>query len=258
MADALKLVDYLGVSYLSINCERKPFDDKRIREAIALAYDRETIVGKIMKLGERPAYAFVPPHVANYPGGPHFDFESLSYPERIKKAQALMIAAGYGPSKHLHTTYETTGDPDNKRIAAALQSMLRQVYIDIDIVQVDVQIHYKNMQTHDFALSFAAWIADFDDATNFLDLLRSDSGNNYGQWKNAEFDKLMDQAQQQPDAKIRGDILAKAEQIALDDYALVPTNFRKTRNLVQPYVKGWISNQRDFNRTRWLWIEGKP
>ena len=88
--------------------------------------------------------------------------------------------------------------------------------------------------------------------------MRSDSGNNYGQWKNAEFDRLMDQAQLEPDAVKRGDILAHAEQIALDDYALVPTQFRKTRNLVEPYVKGWISNLRDFNRSRWLSIEGKP
>ena len=149
MGEELKLVDYLGVSYLTLNCQRAPFTDKRIREVVALAYDRETIANKIMKLGERSAYAFVPPHVANYPGGPHFDFEQLSYPERIKKAQSLMIEAGYGPNKHLHTVYETTSDPDNKRIAAALQSMLRQVYLDIDIVQVDVQIHYKNMETHD-------------------------------------------------------------------------------------------------------------
>lgn len=258
MPQTLRMVDYLGTSYIVVNCKRKPFDDPRIREAIALAYDRETITGKIMRLGERPAYSFVPPHTANYPGGPHFDFQSLSYPERIKKAQGLMIAAGYGPNHHLHAPYETTVDPDNKRIAAALQSMLKQVYIDIDIQQIDVQIHYKNMQQHDFTISAAAWIADFNDASNFLDLLRSDSGNNYGQWSNAQFDKLMDQAQQEPDAKKRGDILAQAEQIALNDYAIIPTNFRKTRNLVQPYVKGWISNLRDFNRTRWLWIEGKP
>ncbi len=208
----LKMVDYLAVSYLLANCKRPPFNDKRIREAIAMTYNREAVEDKIMRLGQKPAYALVPPHTANYPGGTHFDFESLSYAQRIAKAQALMKEAGYGPNHHLRAPYETVADPNDTRVSAALQSMLKQIYIDIDIVQVDAAIHYKNLQTHQFAIAAAAWIADFDDATNFLDLLRSDSGNNYGQWQNAQFDALMNEAAQQPDAAIRGQILAKAEQ----------------------------------------------
>ena len=255
--ESLKLIDYLGTSYMLVNCKRPPFDDARVREAIALAYNREAVEDKIMRIGQKPAYAFVPPHTADYPGTAHFDFEKLSYPERIKKAQGLMQAAGYGPNHRLHTTYSTVADPNDTRIAPALQSMLKDIYIDADIVQVDAAIHYKNLQQHQFNIAAAAWIADFNDASNFLDLLRTGSGNNYGGWSNAKYDALMDQAEHEPDAKKRGDILNQAEQLALDNYAIIPTNFRKTRNLVKTYVKGWISNQRDFNRTRWLWIEGK-
>jgi oligopeptide transport system substrate-binding protein len=253
----LKMVDYLALSYILVNCERPPFNDVRVREAIALAYNREAVEEKIMRLGEKPAYSFVPPHVADYPGTAHFDFVSMSYAGRVKKAQALMRAAGYGPDHRLHTSYSTVADPNDTRVAPVLQSMLKEIYIDADIVQVDAAVHYKNLQQHQFNIAAAAWIADFDDASNFLDLLRTGSGNNYGGWSNAQFDTLMDQAEQEPDAQKRGAILAKAEQLALDNYAIIPTNFRKTRNLVQPYVKGWISNQRDFNRTRWLWIEKK-
>jgi hypothetical protein len=35
----------------------------------------------------------------------------------------------------------------------------------------------------------------------------------------------------------------------------VPAYYLVTRDLVQPYVKGWIPNVKDFNRTRWLWID---
>ncbi len=257
MPDDLKMIDYFGTSYILVNCKRAPFDDKRVREAIAMAVNREAINDKIMRLGEKSAYSFVPPHMANYPGTAHFDFEKLSYPERIEKAQNLMRAAGYGPGHRLQTTYSTVADPNDNRVAPALQSMLKQIYIDADIVQVDAAVHYKNLQQHQFNIAGASWIADFNDASNFLDLLRTGSGNNYGQWSNAQYDALMNRAEQEPDATKRGQILNQAEQLALDDYALVPTSFRKTRNLVQPYVKGWISNQRDFNRTRWLWIEKK-
>jgi len=63
-------------------------------------------------------------------------------------------------------------------------------------------------------------------------------------------------AQQEPDLKRRGAALLAAEKIALKDYPWLPWRFRKTQDLVQPYVKGWVDNVRDYHRTRWLWIAG--
>jgi oligopeptide transport system substrate-binding protein len=175
----------------------------------------------------------------------------------MARAKQLMAEMGYGPNKHFHTTYETTQDPDAVRVAAALQQMWRKIYVDIEIIKIDLPIHYKNLQMHQFDTAKAAWIADFNDASNFLDLLRSDGGNNYGKYSNPKFDALMDKAQQEPDGKVRGEELNEAEQIALDDYAILPWRFRKTQDLVQPYVRGWIPNLRNFNRTRFLWIDPK-
>jgi oligopeptide transport system substrate-binding protein len=200
----------------------------------------------------------VPPGVANFPGTAAFAFHVMPYDARVAKAQELMREAGYGPANHAHVSYEATSDSDNKRSAAAFQSMLKQIYIDMGIVQVDVQIHFANLRNHDFDIAAASWIADFDDATNFLDVLRSSSGLNYGFYKNPAYDALLDKAQLEPDAKIRGALLDRAEQMALDDYAWVPVRFLVTRDLVQPYVKGWVANIRDVNRTRWLWVESRP
>lgn len=255
MPDALQIEPYLGVAYLMTNSRHKPFDDVRVREAINLAINREMIAQRIYKIGEPAAYSIVPPGVANYPGGAALSFKNLSYGQRIKKAQGLMIAAGYGPNHRLQTTYSTTTDNDNKRASAAYQSMLRAIYVDAEIVSADIQIHFANLQAGNFDMAGASWIADFNDATNFLDLLRSDSGKNYGHYTKPAYDALLDKAQLESDAKIRGDLLKQAEQMALDDYAWIPTRFIVTRDLVQPYVKGWKSNLRNFNRTRWLWVE---
>lgn len=255
MPHTLQMADYLGVSYITFNMKRKPFGDPRVREALSLAFDREAINNKVLRFGERSAYSFVPPGTANYPGTAHLRFRSLPMDKRIARAQQLMKEAGFGPTRHLHTTYQTSNDPDNARVAAALQQMWRNIYVDIDIVRTDTQIHYKNLQVHQFNLAGGSWIADFNDASNFLDLLRSDSGNNYGQYRNATFDALMDKAQQEPDAEKRGQLLNAAEQIVLDDNAILPWRFRKTQDLVQPYVRNWIPNLRNFNRTRWLWID---
>lgn len=258
MADALNIAPYLGVSYVSINMRRKPFGDARVREALNLAYDRETVTAKLLRLGSQPAYSIVPPNVADYPGGAHMAFEGMSRAQRIAKAQELMRAAGYGPNHRLAAMYDTTTNPDSLRIAAAVQAMMRAIYVDLTIEQSDVQVHFQKLQDHDFDLAAASWIADYNDATNFLDLLLSYGGKNYGGYDNPAYDKLLERADHQADATARGKLLEQAEQTALNDYAWIPTRFLVTRDLVQPYVKGWVANNRNINRTRWLWIEGKP
>ena len=70
-----------------------------------------------------------------------------------------------------------------------------------------------------------------------------------------EFDALLDKANQTLDLKTRGELLRQAEQIALNDFAVSPSRFSVTQDIVEPYVKGWIPNVRDFNRSRWLWID---
>ena len=67
----------------------------------------------------------------------------------------------------------------------------------------------------------------------------------------------LDRAQNEPDAARRGKPLAEAEQLAMNDAALIPTIFTRTSALVRPIVKNWIPNTRDINRTRWLWIDTK-
>jgi len=252
---ALQLRPTLSVSYLIVNFQRKPLQDRRLREVIALAVDREILCDKILRIGDIPAYHFVPPGVANYPAGAHLDFQSLSRAQRLAKARSLMAQMGYGPNNHFHTTYDTSTTTDSKRVAAVLQSMLRQAYIDVDIVTSDGQFFYKKLQEGQFDIASAAWIGDFNDAGTFLDLLQSDSGNNYGKYDSPKFDALLAKSYGTLDATQRGLYLRQAEQVALDDLGVIPGRFLVTQDIVEPYVKGWIPNIRDFNRSRWLWID---
>lgn len=258
MAPTLSLDPYLGNAYVVFNFLGAKFRDRRLREAMSLAYDREAVTEKIIRLGDPPAYAFVPGGVANYPGGAFLRFKSVPYAKRLETAKTLMSEMGFGPSHHLRTSYTTFATPDARRTAAALQSLMHQIYIDVDVTNVDPATYYRSLANHEFELAASAWIGDFNDATTFLDLLETGNGNNYGSYTNPAFDRLYARAKQEPDLKKRGKLMAQAEQIALDDDAIIPTRFRLTGNLVQPYVKGWRSekpNLRNFHRTRWLWID---
>jgi len=249
---------FLGLSYVSINQRRAPLNDVRLRRALNLAFDRETVTNKVLRLGEPPMYSIVPPATANYPGGAALDFRAMPYPERVKKAQWLMNQMGYGPSNHLHLIFETFDEPNNRRVAAVMQSMMKQIWIDLEVSAVDATVHSRNLQLGSYELGAASWFADFNDASNFLDLLRSDAGNNYGRYTNPAYDAALNAAQNEPDVKKRGQLLLAAERMALKDYVWIPIRLRTTQDLVAPYVKGWTDNPRDLHRSRWIWLDGKP
>jgi oligopeptide transport system substrate-binding protein len=133
--------------------------------------------------------------------------------------------------------------------------MWRAIYVDAEIEQSDAAVFYNLLQEQDFDVGIAGWVADFNDASNFLELIRTGNGNNYGMYSNPEFDALLDQAAAEQDLEVRGRILAEAESMALRDHALIPEFFGVNRAMVQPYLEGWVTNVNDNVRTRWLSID---
>ena len=246
---------YLANGWLVLNMKRKPFDDLRVRQAMNLAYDRETMAEKVVNIGQPPAYSIVPPGIANYPGPVEFDFKSTPYADRLKQAQELMRQAGFGPDKRLKTTIATGTGADARRITAAVQEIWRNVYVDSEIVQSDAQVHFANLRAGNFDIAGAGWVADFNDPRNFLFLFLSDNELNASGYSNPAYDALIQRADQELDLAKRGQLLAQAEAMLLKDVPVIPTRFQVTLNLVQPYVKGWVTNVTNKNPTRWLSME---
>jgi oligopeptide transport system substrate-binding protein len=255
MPAALRQTPTLAIDYVVFNERHKPFDDVRVREALDLSFDRDVLTNKIYRLGEEPAYSIIPRGIANYPGGAGLSFRDSPYAERVTRAQALMRQAGYGPDRLLHTSYAISADSDARRAAVAIQAMWRAIYVDVQIVQSETQVNYTKLREGDFDIGAGAWAADFNDASNFLMILTSGNPQNYGGYSNPAFDALYEKAEQEHDVESRGQILLQAEKIALNDHAWITRNFRANRTIVQPYVKGWVANARDVNRTRWLSID---
>jgi oligopeptide transport system substrate-binding protein len=258
MPEVLRLGPVLNTEYLLVNFAEKPFGDPRIREALNLAVDRETIVNKLDRVGEPPAYNIVPPGIANYPHGAFLKFKNMPRPARVQRAQELMRLAGYGANNPLRSSLMIRSSaPTARRMPVAVQQMWNQIYVDVQILQLDTGIFYDRLQSGDFEIANPAWGADYNDPSTFLDLLHTGNANNYGHYHNPECDRLLDEAANQLDLDERGHLLARAEQIALDDNAWMPINFWVSGALVRPYVKGWIDNVADVQRTRWISIDEK-
>jgi oligopeptide transport system substrate-binding protein len=249
-------VPMLSVEYVEVNQTRKPFDDIRVREAINLAFNREAIADRIRRVGDVPAYNLVPPGTANFPGGNAFAFRSLSHAQRIERARSLMRQAGFDENRRVNTTYmiRSTAPGIQRAVAAAVQQMLAQIYINAAILPIDFQVFLAETQNHNFDMAESGWSADFNDAATFLELLLTGGGNNHGLYSDPAFDAMMAAAQKDTDLVSRGHKLAAAEAIALKDQAIMPLYFWADENLVWPYVKGWKANPTDKHRSRWISI----
>lgn len=256
LPESLHLAPYLDTEYVVFNTTQKPFNDVRVREALSLAIDREIVAGRVMRGGELPAYAFVPPHMPSYPGTASIRFRNLSMRARIEKARALLAEAGYSPDNPLVFDYNIENETDPRLVAVALQAMWNEIGVRARIAPSDTKDHYNLLFRQAFSVAWAAWVADYRDAKNYLFLGQSCSRTlNYGSYKNPRFDALIDQSDMTRDPHARGVLLTSAEQIMLDDVAFAPVFFGVSRTLVSPAVKGWVDNQINVNRTRFLSLD---
>jgi len=246
-----------SVEFVYINVRRPPFHDVRVREALNLALNREAIAQRIRRVGDVPAYSLVPPNIANFAHGNSFAFKTMAPQARIERARALMQAAGFSETNRLNTTFliRSTAPGPYRAVAAAIQQMMAQIHINLSIVPMDFAVFLAQTHSHNFDLAESGWVADFDDAATFLELLQTGNGNNDGEYSNPAYDQLLAAAQQDTDLISRGRKLAQAEALALKDHAILPLFFWVDPNMVWPYVKGWQVNGMDKHRSRWISID---
>ena len=249
---------YLGTTYFSFYTRKAPFNDKRVRNALGMALDRDFMTAEILKSGQIPAYSLVPPGVANYPKGARVKWAGLSLEQRKKKARELLKEAGYGPDHPLTFEYVYRNTRDNPRIAPAVQADWNDIapWVNVTITGTETQILYANLRAGEFEASDGAWIADYNDAQNFLYLMETKTGQmNYSKYSNPEYDALVDQSNKELGMEKRAALMMKAEQIMLDDMPVIPMWYEVNRALVSPKVTGWVDNIVDIHRSRYLCID---
>ena len=253
LPEATHLSPQLGAYYYVFNTKEPPFDDVRVREALAMAIDREAITEKVLRTGEVPAYSLVPPNTGAYGEPPKVAWADMPYDERVAQAKALLAEAGFGPDNPLKFTLRYNTSESHKKIAIAVAAMWNQLGVQAELFNTEVKVHYNDLQEHDFQVARAGWIADYNDPENFLSLLRTTTGPmNYGQYDNADYDRLMAESDRTADSAARNALMHEAEVIMLSEMPLIPIYHYVSRNLVSPRIEGWVDNAKDIHRTRWL------
>ncbi len=246
---------WLGTTYLAFNAKSAPaLGDRRVRQALSMAIDRDFIATKLLRGGQTPAWGFVPPGIANYvPQAVKPFWADWPLARRQAEARRLLAAAGYDADHPLKVALKHRNTADPMLFMPAIQADMKDIGVQLELVQNESQIAYAAYRARDFDIADAAWIADYNDPLTFLYLQRSTTGGqNYSDYANPRYDALLDQADHEPDAGRRAAILAQAEKIMLEDATVAPVFHYVSKSLVSPSVTGWVDNLADWHRARYL------
>ncbi|WP_025031035.1 peptide ABC transporter substrate-binding protein [Nitratireductor aquibiodomus] len=257
LGDQVRISPYLGTYYYSLNMKREAMSDPKVRQALAMVIDREFLGDEIWAGAMLPAYSLVPPGIGNYEGGgSQADWAEMSLLDREDKAIELMKEAGYGPDNPVTVELAYNNSENHKNTATAIADMWKPLGVNVEFNVRDLSAHYANLRDQkDFDVARAGWIGDYSDPQNFLFLVESDNtGFNYAQYENPDYDALMDKAAAETDLVKRADILREAEAMFMADMPYIPLLFYSSLSLVSPKLNGWEDNIQNVHGTRFMSI----
>jgi oligopeptide transport system substrate-binding protein len=242
LQDLIDMPDYT-VFYLEFNHFNNPITSNiNIRKAISLAMDRKGLVENVTQ-GDLAALAVVPEY---FPGlSKSFREENgktLIEDKQIEAAKAA-LATGLTELKldKLPTIDVLTNQSDiAKKQGEKLQSDLKEIGIDINLVPVAWGDKLTRLKAGTFGICASGWGPDYMDPMTYLDLFESTNGNNHGKYNNPAYDKLITDAKNEPDATKRMGYLYDAEKMLMTDMIVAPQYFRILHATFKDYIDGVV------------------
>lgn len=211
--------------------------DVRVREALALAIDRDVIVNNVLAGGQVPAYSLTHWAVADWEV-PAVDYAGWTQAERDARAVELMTEAGYGTGgEPLTVDILFNTSEAHQSIAVAIGQMWKQkLGVDTTLANQEWQTFLTARGEQDYQVARAGWCADYNEASSFLDIMQSDSGYNDSKYSNADYDAHMLAARTAEDPL--ADYQA-AEALIQRDFPILPIYFYATVFMLNEGIKGW-------------------
>jgi len=212
-------------SYVAMNLEKKPFDNLKVRQAVAYAIDVPAIVRGFYASGAQIANNWTPPGMLGE------NPSVKAYPYDPVKAKTLLKQAGLArgfATQLFYTTAPRPYMPEPQRIAEALQADLKKVAIDVNLEPLEWGVFLQKIQNGEHPMCLIGWTGDNGDPDNFFyPLLDQDSAHkpnaqNYAFWRNRDFHTLMVEGQTSIDENKRSRIYQRANALVHDQVPAIP------------------------------------
>ena len=222
----------LSYDYFGLNLNREPFDDVRVRQAIAYAIDREVIC----------AFAFFnicePVHGPTASGTPWF-FPYAPYDRDLDMARDLLAEAGYADGFTMQIM-PAIGFDETIRGAQIVQQQLAEVGITVEIDAVEFGEWLERQGAGDFDAFMLSWLGLTDAEDYFFLQHRTGQAFNFTGYSNPEFDELVDRGREVSDFDERYAIYEAANQILVDDAPYIYMYAKSEVKAWSPSVQGFV------------------
>ncbi|CUO71567.1 extracellular solute-binding protein [Clostridium disporicum] len=237
----VKIFPKLGTYFFAINVGKQDsmsenvknaLSNKLVRQALALAIDRQEIIDNVGKADQVAAYSFVPLGITTSDGN---EFSSKEYYDpsdmdgNIEKAKELLKEAGYENGEGLPTIelmYNTEGA--HKDVCQIVQENLAKIGVNVELTNQEWAVFLSTRQNGEYQIARHGWIGDYSDPMTFLDMWVTGGGNNDCGFSNSEYDSLIAEAKVETDTKKREELLRQAEDILMDEMPVIPVYFYTT------------------------------
>jgi oligopeptide transport system substrate-binding protein len=256
LGDELHVAPLLSTQFWLFNTARSPLDDPRVRQALSMSVDRELLTRRVTGMGDHPAYGLVPPGVANY-AAQSFAWREQPMQQRLETARTLLAEAGFGPARPLRVEVHYNTDENLRRIAVAVASMWREhLGVEASLLNEEFRVLLTRRKDPDrWQILRLAWTGDYNDASNFLEILGAAGAVNDTGYDDPEYERLLAAAAAELDPAQRRALLEAAERRMLAHYPVLPLYHTVSKHLVKPWVHGFQSNVLNRTYTKHLSID---
>lgn len=220
-------------TYLAMNQNLYlPFKDKRVREAISIAIDRQ---GMIKGLYGGAAFML---NGVTTPGMPGFNPGLPEIKYDPARAKALLAEAGFPDGRGLPPIDISATEASKDELTYFANQFQRVLGMPVSVKVVERATFIRAMNAGEVAFFPWGWTADYPDAAYYLSLMwYSSSPYNRGRWKNTDYDAAIDSAMGTADDAARFALYWQAEKILLDDWGIAPTPMTASVALRKPNVR---------------------
>jgi peptide/nickel transport system substrate-binding protein len=233
----------INVCYLAMHTGKKPFDDARVRQAVAFAIDKRRIIKAAYNSMAEPAVTMCPKTMAG------FDKDLIDRTRDVARAKRLLASAGYADGFKTSLSYpasQRTYLPDPPTTAIQIQADLKEIGIEVDLKKREWSALVKETQNGEHEMCLMGWMADIFDPDNFLYVLLDKenavegTANNLSFYKGERVHELLIEAQRTYDWHRRERLYKQAQEILLEEAPTVPLatvpDFRVVRSDVRGYT----------------------
>ncbi len=239
-ADELKSYPDLGVYYYAFEQKSGPFKNNvKLRQALAMAADREYITSEVAGRGERPAYGWVPPGLEGYTPQ-EFPWAKLPKAQQLAVARQLYAEAGYGPGKQLKVELRADGESRTAASRAIAHQWKEALGVESQLAP------YSDTKAPEDpvagVLLAKGWVADYADPNTFDEIWLSGSTENDLGFSDHKYDSLVSSANLERNPLERAKVLEEAERTLLSDYLMIPIYDFVQLRLVRTTVVGYAPN----------------